>query len=103
MTATQDQNRTALRRFGRWLVLPLLLAMLVFLQTGLREAVDLSAWHRPEIATAATAADLLLPETTALPRFLPQSRATAVVHGHVAAPLGIQIGWNARAPPPALV
>lgn len=115
MTADPHQNRTALRYIARWLALPLVLALLVFLQSGLRGPIIDAAQNHPEIAgyvslhlTAIKPAkpdlrlrtlDALPPADGAIPAFTPNSSAATLPEPAQPVSLRLQIGWHARAPP----
>ena len=115
MTADPHQNRTDLRRFARWLALPLVLALLVFLQSGLRGPIIDAAQNHPEIAgyvslhlTAIKPAkpdlrlrtlDALPPADGAFPTFIPKTSALAVIAPARPVALRLPTGWQARAPP----
>lgn len=115
MTADPHQNRTDLRRFARWLALPLVLALLVFLQSGLRSSVVDATHNHPEIAGYASlhltaikpakpdlrlrTLDALPPADGAIPAFTPKSSAAALPAPAQPVSLRLQTGWQARAPP----
>lgn len=115
MTADPHQNRTGLRRFARWLALPLVLALLVFLQAGPRDLVVDATHNHPEIAghnslhlAAVKPAkpdlrlrtpDALLPADSALPAFHPKAGAAVLPKPAQPVTLRLQTGWQARAPP----
>lgn len=114
MAGTKDQGLQGLRRWARLLVLPLVLAFVLFQQTGLQGTVEAALHSAPAVHTAQAhltaikpakpelrlrGLDLLPASPPDLPCNIATGMALALPQPQAAQALRPAQGWQARAPP----